>query len=179
MLSESTPAIFEVRVVHAEDGRVETGSYDILPQQEQAAKVCGLFREFLAGQPAEFRERVPFLKRGDVELDWSAAPGGVAFATFLENGEALTLGVLASRTNAEADEGILEGFEQEVLTPLLGEVPAGVRGQLFAAGSPHPLLMTVVLPGHAELLPMLNLLNASLAAVYFETVRRLHGGELQ
>ncbi len=61
--------------------------------------------------------------------------GGVAFATFYEDGEAATPGVPVSRIDEEADRGILEGFEEQVIAPLLGQVRQELGEQLFASDS--------------------------------------------
>lgn len=163
---------FEMRVIDVESRRVETGRFDIEPKHEQAAQIIGLMREFLAGKPTQFREPLPFLKRGDWELEWEAASGGVAFAVFLEGGRPATLGILLARIDAEADGGMATGFEQAVLAPFLGEILPAEREQLFASDGVTPLLLAAALPGRPELLPTAHLLNSALAAVYFTAVEK-------
>src|SRR5512143_3549162 len=99
--------MFFVQAIHAESGVVENATFDLAPKVEQAEQVCGLFGEWLAGQPSEFRERIPFLKRGDLGLDWSAASGGVAFAALTDGGETLSVSVMLSGIDAEAGRAVL------------------------------------------------------------------------
>jgi len=156
---------FEVRFLDLEAAQVENRMFEMEPSHEQAAKVCGLFDEFLKGQPREFRERIPFVTRGDWELEWSAAEGGVAFVVFHESGEPATMGVLVSGVDPAASEGTLEGFRHSILGPALDRFVPEDRERVFAGSGPM-LLMTAI-PGRPELLPTLHLLNTSLAAVFF------------
>jgi len=142
-----------------ESGRIERGQYDCAPDLEQAASVIRLVREFMAGRASQFRERIPFLKRGDIELEWAAATGDVAFATFYESGKAATLGVLAYDPASEAGQGVLEGLRQ---TLGLGAAETEL--------SQGPLVVIAALPGNPEWLPILHLLNTSVAATFFQAV---------
>lgn len=162
---------FQVRLIEPEGRRVETGAFDIEPQHEQASKVIGLMREFLHGRPPEFRAIIPFLNRPSIELEWTSAPGGVAFATIYETGKPLSMAVLTARVNAEADAGMLSGFEQGVLQPTMGELTTDELAQLFG-DSEEPLLLMVVFPGSPEFLPALHLMNTALAAVFFQAVQK-------
>lgn len=155
----STNIQFELRVVHMESGRMERGQYDCAPALENAAEVIRLVREFMAGKSNQFRERIPFLKRGEIELEWAAATGGVAFATFYESNKAATLGVFAFDPTSEAGEGVLEGLRQT-----LG------LGAAETEPSAGPLVVVAALPGKPEWLPTLHLLNTSLAATFFQAV---------
>ncbi len=155
----STNIQFELRVVHMDSGRIERGQYDCAPELEQAAGVIRLVREFMSGRGAQFRERIPFLKRGDMELEWAAATDGVAFSTFYESGKAATLGVFAFDPNSEAGRGVLEGLRHT-----LG---LGAEETEPSAG---PLAVVAALPGKPEWLPTLHLLNTSLAATFFQAV---------
>lgn len=163
---------FDVRLIDVESRRVETGSFDMEPQHEQASQVIGLMREFLSGKPTQFKSAVTFLKRGEWELEWEAASGGVAFAAFLESGRPAAVGVLLARLDAEADAGMLGGFEQAVLQPVLGELLPVEKEQLLGLAGTNPLLIAAVLPGRPELAPTLHLLNTALGAVYFKAMRR-------
>ena len=150
---------FELRVIHLESGQIERGQYDCAPELEQAAEVIRLVQEFMAGQSTQFRKRVPFLKRGDIELEWAAATGGVAFATFYEAGVAATLSAFAFDPNTEAGHGVLQGLRQS-----LGLGAAEIEP------TSGPLVVVAALPGKPEWLPTLHLLNTSLAATFFQAV---------
>ncbi len=154
-------ALLHVRTLHLESAGQESQSYELAPSSEQAEKVCALFRDFLANRPPEFRDKVGFLNRGDVEMEWAAAPGGVALATFFAGGEPRSMSVLLAGISADADRMMLDSFGQVV--PL----PPG----LDAAGK--PLLVNAIFPGEPEFTPALQLLTAALASVYFRTVLKL------
>jgi hypothetical protein len=147
---------FELRVVHMEDGRVERGAYDTQPELPQAADVVRLMRAFLSGKPVQFRDRIPFLKQGNIDIEWVASEDGVAFATFYLDGEATTMAVLARDPNSEAGQGVLQGFRKS-----LGLGAAEIEP------IPGALAVMATMPGSPEWFPTLHLLNTSLAAVYF------------
>ncbi len=126
---------------------------------EQAAAVIRLVREFMAGRPGQFRDRIPFLKQGGIELEWAAADGGVAFATFYESGQSATLGVFGYDPGSEAVRGVLDGLRRT-----LG------LGAAETEPSVGPLVVVAALPGRPEWLPVLHLLNTSLAATFFQAV---------
>jgi len=86
--------VFHVHNILLEDGRIESGQFELNPTSEEGQAVCTVFTEFLKNRPTAFREKIAFLKRGDFELDWSAAGGGVALASWAESGETLAMGVL-------------------------------------------------------------------------------------
>jgi hypothetical protein len=151
---------FEVRLLRLEDNAVEQGSFELEPSMEQAAAVCRLMRELLSARPSQFRDKVAFLKRGDIELEWNAAEGGVAFATFYEAGEPLTVAALAYESGSEAGRGVREGFFQMLRAKPFDGLP----------DDSTPLLLIAALPGRPESLPLMQLLNTTLAAVYFTAV---------
>ncbi|MCL4793176.1 MAG: hypothetical protein KJZ84_01370 [Bryobacteraceae bacterium] len=159
---------FEVRVIEPESRSVETGTFDVEPELDHAAQVVGLMRQFMGGRPAQFRQPLPFMNQGEWELDWNAAAGGAAFASFHEGGQPLSLGVLLSGRVHEADAGMLSGFEQAVLGPILGPIEPEARDQLM--GGEGPRLIILLLPGRPELRPAVHLLNAALAAAFFRAV---------
>ena len=156
-------ALLHVRTVHLESARQESQSYELVPSSEQARKVCGLFRDFLANRPPGFRDQVGFLNRGDVEMEWAASPGGVALATFFSGGEPRSMSILLAGISADADRMMLDSFGQVVPLP----------ADLGAAG--RPLLVNAIFPGEPEFTPALQLLAAALASVYFRTVLKLAG----
>jgi hypothetical protein len=155
---------FSVQVIHADGSRVETGQFDVEPTHEKAAQVCALFADFLRGQPPQFRAPLPFLKRTGIELEWAAAAEGAAFATFYTTGEPCGLAVMASGASEEADEGLLAGFQQGIVEPLMGPMDLDSKTR--------PLLRLFLPPGNPELAPTLQLLATALAAVYFRALSR-------
>lgn len=154
--------MFLGQAIHLESGEVEDATFELVPKVEQAEKICRVFGNWLSGQPSEFRERIPFLTRGDLELEWTAASDGVAFAALISGGEPLSVSVLLSGVNAEADRGILEG--------LLRMVPEDV----YTPSTQRPLLATLLFPGSAEAVPTVQLLTTALASVFFRAVLGLH-----
>ena len=89
-----------------EDGRVEQGAFDTQPELQQAADVVRLMRSFLGGKPVQFRDRIPFLKHGNIDIEWVASEDGVAFATFYLDGQASTMAVLVTDPSSEAGQGV-------------------------------------------------------------------------
>lgn len=161
---------FDVRVLELESRRVQSARFDMEPQLEQAAKVVALMRAFVAGRPPEFRERLPFMKQGDWVADWKAAGDGVAFLSFHEAGEPVSLAILLSGIDPAADAGMSSGFEQAVLNPMMGTLRPEEREKLF--GGAGPRLIMLLVPGRPELNPAAQLLNAALAAVFFRAVHQ-------
>jgi hypothetical protein len=157
-------AVLHVRTVHLESAGWESESYELAPSSEQAERVCALFRDFLANRPPGFRDKVGFVNRGDVEMEWAAAPGGVALASFFTGGEPRSMSVLLAGISADADRMMLDSFGQVVPLP---------RSDLDAAG--RPLLVNAIFPGEPEFTPAIQLLTAALASVYFRTVLKLAG----
>lgn len=158
---------FIVRTIHPEDGRIEEAGFDLTPELPQGKVVCNLFAEFLANHPAEFRERLPFLNKGDIELEWTAAAGGAAFATFFSEGRPLGMGILLSGTNAESDEQMSEAFRASVVEPMMGE-----RAPAIGAGA-KPEVVMLQFPGRPEMNPTVQLLTTALASVYFRAVQQM------
>lgn len=159
--------MFAVRTIHPEEKRVETAAFELEPELEQGRQVCALFGEFLANRPAEFRERLPFLNRTELELQWAAAAGGAAFYAFFHGGEAVTMGVLVSGVNEESDARMLEAWGG-IAGPLLG----GWADGLLKAPE-RPLMMGIEMPGYPEIAPAVQLLSAAPASVYFRAILAL------
>jgi hypothetical protein len=153
---------FEVRVFHLDNQRQETGRFDLEPNLEDARRVVGVMREFLAGKPVEFKEAIPFLKRGAVELEWNAAAGGVAFFSWTVEGSPAMFGAMVSDAASEAGVVVLSGFAN---TLKLGERPPAEGATIWLAA----------LPGRQESLPLLHLLTTSLGSVYFSALDRAGG----
>jgi hypothetical protein len=165
---------FTVRLIHAADRRVETGSFTTEPDHEEARKVVGLVREFLKYRPPQFRDKLGFLKEGDLELEWLAAPGGVAFASIDEEGAPLCMAIFLSGREFEADAGMLTGFRQGVIEPLMAGASEEEQETLY--GPERPLVLIAVMGRSPERIPALHLLNTALASVYFEALARTREG---
>lgn len=158
--------MFTVRTVHPEDGRAEAAQFDLEPALPQGRTVCNLFAGFLADHPAEFREKLPFLNKGDIELQWAAAAGGAAFASLFSEGRALAIAVLLSGTDQEADARMLEALTVSVVEPMLG--PAAL-----APFAERPGVLLLQFNDQPELIPTVQLLTTALASVYFRAVHAM------
>lgn len=153
---------FEVRVFYLQDGRQEAGRFDLEPKVEDARRVVGVMQEFLAGKPEQFKEAIPFLKKGAVELEWNAGAGGVAFFAWTVEGTPAAFGAMVSEALSEAGVGVLGGF---ATTMKLDSAPPAKGRTVWLAA----------LPGRVETLPLIHLLTSSLAAVFFGAVDRARG----
>lgn len=142
--------------------------FDTIPEHEQARKVIELVRDFLRNRPPQFRDKLEFLKQGSLELEWLAAPGGVAFASIDEDGVPLSMAVLLSGREWEADAGMITGFRQGVIEPLMGGMSEDEVQQIFS--DERPLVLMGVMRGNPERVPLLHMLNTALASVYFEAL---------
>lgn len=167
--------MFTVRTIRsgeAPDGAgVEAAQYDLEPQLPQGRTVCNLFAEFLAQQPAEFRETLPFLNKYEIELQWAAAARGSAFASFFHEGRALGMAVLLSGAEPESDRQMLEALHVSILDPMLGAVRAAELGRV----EERPGVLLVEMNDQPELLPTLHLLTTALGSVYFRAVKAMAG----
>jgi len=153
---------FEVRVFHLDSQRQESGTFDLDPALEDARRVVGVMREFLAGKPAQFKDAIPFLKHGAVELEWNAASGGVAFFAWSVDGSPAVFGAMVSDAASEAGLGVLGGFAN---TLNLADRPATSGETIWLAA----------LPGRPEILPLLHLLTTSLGSAFFGALHRAAG----
>jgi hypothetical protein len=161
---------FTVRTIFADQQRVETGAFDLIPGNEQGEAVCSLFLEFLSEQPPEFRALLPFLRKGETELEWASAAGGAALASFYEAGEPVSMGILLSGVNEESDRQMLDALRQSVREPLFGgEAPA------YLEAPERPLLLNVIFPGNPELTARLQLLVTALSSVFFRVMHEMRG----
>ena len=163
--------MFYVRCILPHQGRIEANRYDLQPTNSQGEAVCDLFRRFLADRPSAFRDRLPFLRRGDIELDWSAAAGGVALASLFCSSEPASISVLLTGKDLEADRMMAEVFRENVLDTLFG----GEFSEVLEVEE-RPLVIQVLFPGDPEWTPAIQLLSAALASVYF---RDTLGSEFQ
>lgn len=155
----------------ATDGpTVSAATFDLEPQLEQGRQICNLFAEFLAGQPGQFRERIPFLNKMDIELDWAAQAGGAAFAAFFSQGAPVSIGILLGGTDATVDADMLEAMRGSILAPLFGEIPPD--SPLLDAPE-RPVVIMVQFSDQPEAIPAVDLLTTALASVYFRTVAML------
>ncbi|MCC6365858.1 MAG: hypothetical protein IT165_20270 [Bryobacterales bacterium] len=161
--------MFTIRTIFPDQSRVEVSHYELIPSHEQGQAVCALFLEFLSERPTEFREKLSFLKKGDTELEWTAASGGTALASFYEEGHPISMGVLLSGIDAESDTQMRGALKQSVLEPIFGE-----EAGKYLIGDERPLMLNVIFPGAPELNPRTQLLAAALASVYFRVMLQLH-----
>ncbi|MEP7363621.1 MAG: hypothetical protein ABI972_10230 [Acidobacteriota bacterium] len=160
--------MFYVRTIHPEAKRVEVAGFDLEPGLEQGQSVCKLFGSFLADHPAEFREKLPFLKNSDIELQWAAASGGAAFAAFFGDGQAITIGVLLTGVNEESDALMLEALRESVAVPMLG-----AEAEALLESPERPLMLQLQMPDQPDKIPAVQLLSTALASVYFRTILAL------
>lgn len=160
--------MFTVRTIFPEQPRVEINTFDMVPGSEQGQAVCAMFLEFLSEQPAEFRAPLPFLKKGSMELEWTAAAGGAALASFHEAGEPLSMGILLSGANEESDRQMLASLRQAVLEPVFGE-----EADRYLEAPERPVLLNVIFPGNPEMTPRVQLLSAALASVFFRVMHEM------
>ena len=169
--------MFHVRIIFpSDDGSPPTtqdSAIDLTPALPQGVTVCNLFAEFLAGAPGQFRERLPFLNKHEIELEWTAAPAGAAFATFYNAGQALAMAVLMSGADAEADQQMLMALRSSILDPMFGTASTSL-----ADLEQRPLLVMVQFREQPELTPTTQLLATALASVYFRAIRQLAGNPI-
>lgn len=154
--------MFHVRCILPHQGRIEANQFELHPTNSPGEAVCDLFRRYLADRPPQFRDRLPFLRRGDIELDWSAAEGGVALASLFCSNEPASISVLLSGRNIEADRMMAEVFGENVLDVLF----AGEFREVLEIEE-RPLVVQVLFPCEPEWAPAVQLLSAALASVYF------------
>jgi hypothetical protein len=148
---------FEVRVFYLQENRQEAGRFELDPKVEDAKRIVSVMKEFLAGKPDQFREPIPFLKRGSVELEWNAGAGGVAFFMWTVEGAPAAFGAMVAEAISEAGVGVLGGFAN---TMKLESLPPAHGQTVWLAA----------LPGRVETLPLIHLLTSSLGAVFFAAV---------
>ena len=160
--------MFHVRSIFPDAARIDECSFELTPTNPQGEAVCSLFERYLADRPAAFRDRLSFLKKGNLELDWSAAAGGVALASIYQNGTPAAICVLLSGAEPSTDLNMIEVFRENVLSPLFGSEFDSV-----ASVDARPLVVQVIFSGEPEWAPAIQLLSASLASVYFRTVIQL------
>ena len=161
---------FTLHLVRPESRSVESGQFELQPKHEEARKILGLMKEFFRSRPPEFRDKLAFLKKSDLELEWLAAPGGVAFVSLFQANEPVSMCVLLSGMENEADLGILTGYRSGVVEPFFGQLTPEEERQIFS--KERPLALLTVVPGQPELTPTIHLLHTALAAVFFEAVGR-------
>ncbi len=162
---------FTLRLLRPESRTVESGQFDVQPEHEEARKILGLMKEFFRSRPPQFRDKLAFLKKHELEMEWLAAPGGVAFVSLLQGNEPVSMCVLLSGKESEADLGILTGYRSGVVEPFFGELTAEEERQIFS--SERPLALLTIVPGQPELTPTIHLLHTALAAVFFDAVERM------
>ncbi len=162
---------FTLRLLRPDSRSVESGQFDVQPEHEQARKIVDLMKEFFRSRPPEFRDKLSFLNKSELEMEWLAAPGGVAFVSLLQANEPVSICVLLSGKEQEADLGILTGYRSGVVEPFFGQLQAEEERQIFS--TERPLALLTVVPGQPELTPTIHLLHTALAAVFFDAVERM------
>jgi hypothetical protein len=167
--------MFHVWTIDAASGRVETSSYDLVPALPQGQMVCNLFAEFLAGRPPEFRERLTFLKKGDIELQWAGASGGSAFTSFFSGGRTLGMAILPSGIDPDSDGAMIDALREMILIPMFSSM-FGEDVPETSAPPERPLVVLVQFDEQPELIPTLHLLITALASVYFRAIQQMAGG---
>jgi hypothetical protein len=156
--------MFTVRTLRLAGGppAIETAQFDLEPRLAPGRTVCNLFAEFLSNRPGEFREQLPFLNKSGFELDWAAASGGAAFASFFHEGQPLGMAALISGAGSESDAQMLAAMRLSILEPL-------GAGDAEIPDRPGVLLVDLT-SGRPEHGPTLQLLVTALASVYFRAV---------
>lgn len=159
--------MFHVRCIFPEQGRIDANVFEMEPTNTHGEAVCDLFRRYMEDRPAAFRDRLPFLRKGDIELDWSAADGGVALASIFSSGDPACISVFLTGQNADADQMMLDVFRENVLELLF----CGEFTDVLEVAE-RPLVIQVLLPGDPEWVPAVQLLSTTLASVYFRSILR-------
>lgn len=160
---------FLVRTLRPDQDGAEMQEYDLEPESDQAQAICGLFLHFLAERPPGFREKLPFINNWNVELEWAAAEGGAALASFFADGEPLSMGILLSGLNPDADARMLDAMRTAVIEPIFAD-----KAATLTEAPDRPLLLHVLFPEQPELLPRAQLLSTALASVFFRVIREMH-----
>ncbi|MBL8211734.1 MAG: hypothetical protein JNK87_13525 [Bryobacterales bacterium] len=163
---------FTVRTVDAESRQVEIGQFDLIPQEEHAEAVCDLFLRFLADRPPGFREELPFLKQPGTELEWAAAEGGAALASFYDQGQPVSMGILLAGLNEEADKRMLDGLRATAGYAIFREDVARCLD-----APERPVLINILFPESPELRPRVQLLATALASVFFRIIAAIKEAE--
>lgn len=151
---------------------MEIGQFDLIPREEHAEAVCDLFLHFLADRPPGFREELPFLKQPGTELEWAAAEGGAALATFYDQGRPLSMGILLAGLNEEADKRMLDGLRATAGYAIFQEDVARCLD-----APERPLLINILFPESPELRPRVQLLATALASVFFRIIAAIRESE--
>ena len=157
--------MFHVRTIIPEERRAETSTFPTSPTHPLTRRACELFDEFFHNRPAQFQDKLRFMPEDGMELEWLSVDGGSAFAALYEDGNPVTVSLLLSGTDEQAERGVIEGSGKAVFGPILGDDTDDLM-----RGPGRPLMVTLMVPGHGELRPTLDLLNNALASFYFRSV---------
>jgi hypothetical protein len=163
---------FAVKTILPESRSIAMDTFEIEPSSQQAQVVCGMFGEFLSQRPTEFKDRLEFIQKYDMELEWAAAGGGCAYASFFVSGEPVAMLVLLCGFLQREEQLMLQGLKAAILGRMLGE-----DADRLMDLPQRPAVLQVILPGQPELTPTLQLLTTSLASVYFQVMLRLAEAE--
>ena len=165
-------SVLHIRNILPDEGRVEETCFDLTPTNPQGEAVCSLIERYFSNRPPAFRDRLSFMKKGDFELDWSTVAGGVALASLFQGTTPASMSVLLAGLSPETDAMMLDVFRENVLEPLFGS-----DFDFVCEHPERPLVVQVVFPGSPEWVPAVQLLNVSLASVYFRTLLRTPGND--
>src|SRR5262245_27909035 len=105
--------MFHVRTIRLDERREESASYDLVAANVEGEQISSSFARFLADRPPVFREKLPFVQR-DLELEWSAGPGGVALASFHTSDAPCSMGILLAGADPDADRAMLQAWRDNV-----------------------------------------------------------------
>lgn len=161
-------ARFIVRTIRPETRTVETDSFEVEPTTQQANVVCQLFAEFLSARPTEFKEPLEFMKKGDWAMEWAAAGGGCAYASFFESGTPLAMVVLLCGYQPREEQLMLDGMKAAILSRMLGP-----DAETLMHLPDRPGVLQVIFPGSPEHGPTIQLLTSALASVYFRAMEKM------
>jgi hypothetical protein len=165
---------FAVRTIDPESRTVAVDSFDLEPSNQQGQLVCQMFSEFLAARPTEFRDPLDFIKKYAMELEWAAAGGGCAYASFFQDGTPITMLVLLCGYIEREETLMLQGMKAAILQKMLGDDTDRLMDL-----PERPAVLQVLLPGHPEMRTTINLLTSALASVYFRAMERLLAKEME
>ena len=160
--------MFTLRAIGADGKQAGTFEYELTPSSEEGQKLCALFAELLANRPPEFRDKLEFVNRGEFELEWTAAAGGAAMASFYSEGRPVCLGILVSGMQPSVDSMMIEAFEQTVLRLIYGD-----ESMEIARLAERPCILFASMPETEQWTGAAQLMYAAIGSVYFRAVLQL------
>lgn len=164
---------FAVRTIYPDSRSVNIETFEVEPTTPQAQSVCGLFGQYLSERPTEFRDKLEFVKKYNMEMEWAAAGGGCAYCAFYVDDVPVSMMVLLCGYVLREEQLMLDGLKAAILGRLLED-----DADRLMDVPERPVVLHVLLPGHAELGPMLQLMTSALASVYFQAMEALLAREM-